>query len=241
MKRNDPPVPSGAGPCGGGPVSAPKTPFVPGGVIFDMDGTMLDTERLETGLYVRLSRDMGWPTEEETLRGTIGLSDENAEAVYRKKYGPDYPFGEIWAAVGREETARAEREGLPHRPGLLPLLERLSALGIPLAVATSTFRERALWKLEKAGILDRFAVLACGDEVKNGKPAPDIFLLAASRLGIKPEDSVGFEDSPAGLAGLAAAGIPSVFVKDLAEPPPEVLRTVWRRCADLAAAAELFG
>jgi HAD superfamily hydrolase (TIGR01509 family) len=206
-----------------------------------MDGTMLDTERLEIGLYVRLSGEMGWPTDEDTLRGTIGLSDENAEGIYVKKYGPRYPFGEIWAAVMKEETVRAEREGLPHRPGLRALLDKLAALGIPLAVATSTFRERAAWKLEKAGILDRFAALACGDEVKNGKPAPDIFLLAASQLGINPEDAVGFEDSPAGLAGLAAAGIPSVFVKDMAEPPPEILRTVWRRCADLAAAAELFG
>ena len=222
-------------------VPSPAVPLLPGGVIFDMDGTMLDTERLEIELYVRLSRDMGWPTGEATLRSTLGLSDESTEEIYRKKFGPDYPFWDIWAAVHREEAARAEPEGLPHRPGLLTLLDRLGALGIPLAVATSTVLDRARWKLEKAGILDRFAVLACGDEVENGKPAPDIFLLAASRLGIRPEEAVGFEDSSAGLAGLAAAGIPSVFVKDMAEPPPEVLRTVWRRCADLAVAAELFG
>ncbi|MDR0585774.1 MAG: HAD family phosphatase, partial [Treponema sp.] len=130
---------------------------------------------------------------------------------------------------------------LPHRPGLLTLLDRLDALEIPKAVATSTERKRALWKLEKAGIADRFTVLVCGDEIRRGKPAPDIFLKAAERLGAAPADCVGFEDSPAGLKGLAEAGIRSVFIKDLAEPPPDVLAGVWRRCADLAEAAALFG
>jgi beta-phosphoglucomutase-like phosphatase (HAD superfamily) len=80
-----------------------------------------------------------------------------------------------------------------------------------------------------------------GDEVQRGKPAPDIFLLAAERLGKNPRRCVGFEDSPAGLQSLHSAGIPSVFVQDLVEPPPAIIATVWRRCGDLAEAAALFG
>ena len=86
----------------------------------------------------------------------------------------------------------------------------------------------------------RFSAFALGDEVVNGKPAPDIFLLAAKRLGKQPDSCVGFEDSPAGLWGLHCAGIRSVLVKDLLEPEPEILATVWRRCVDLAEAAKLF-
>ncbi|MDR0877174.1 MAG: HAD family hydrolase, partial [Treponema sp.] len=92
-----------------------------------------------------------------------------------------------------------------------------------------------------ANVRDRFSVITCGDEVAHGKPAPDIFLLAAGRLGQEPAACIGFEDSTAGLRALAAAGVRSVFIKDLLEPPHEVLATVWRRCNDLEEAAELFG
>ncbi|MDR1929642.1 MAG: HAD family phosphatase [Treponema sp.] len=211
------------------------------GVIFDMDGLMLDTERLEIGLYARISGEMGWPTAESFLRSTLGISDAAAEFIYKAEYGPSYPFEEIWERVKEEETELGNREGLPLRPGLLTLLDKLGALKMPLAVATSTERDRAKWKLSRGGIPDRFAVLACGDEVLRGKPEPDIFLLAAERLGLDPASCVGFEDSPAGLAGLAKAGIRPVFVKDLAEPPPEVRAQVWREYDDLAGAVELFG
>jgi HAD superfamily hydrolase (TIGR01509 family) len=217
------------------------TPFIPKGVILDMDGLMLDTERMEIALYVRISREMGWPTGETFLRSTIGIGDDDAEKIYKAEFGGAYPFGEIWKQVKNALTKTAEMSGIPHRPGLATFLDKLDTLGIPKAVATSTERKRALWKLEKAGIADRFGVLVCGNEVSRGKPAPDIFLKAAERLGADPADCVGFEDSPAGLKGLADAGIRSVFIKDLAEPSPDVLASVWRRCADLAEAAALFG
>ena len=206
-----------------------------------MDGLMLDTEQLETRLYVQVSGRMGWPTPESVLRQMIGVNDDDTEVFYREKYGPEYPFREIWAAVKDEEILEGDKNGLPLKKGLLVLLDKLDRLGVPLAVATSTGCKRTKWKLSRAGILNRFTILTCGDEVQRGKPYPDIYLLAAERIGAEPADCVGFEDSPAGLMGLAAAGIPSVFVKDMTEPPPEVLRTVWRRCADLEEAASLFG
>jgi HAD superfamily hydrolase (TIGR01509 family) len=119
-------------------------------------------------------------------------------------------------------------------------LDCLGEKKIPFAVATSTDRKTALWKLERAGILDRFSLLVCGDEIARGKPAPDIFLAAARGLGAAPADCVGFEDSAPGLMGLQAAEIRSVFVKDLPEPPPDVLAGVWRRYGDLAQAREIF-
>jgi HAD superfamily hydrolase (TIGR01509 family) len=205
-----------------------------------MDGTMLDTERPVVDGWIEGARLRGWNVSPGAVLRTVGLDEPSTRAVLLEECGPAFPYEEVRRELRRILTGRADREGFPHRPGLLTLLDRLAALNIPLGVATSTSRDRALRKLGGAGILDRFAVLACGDEVREGKPAPDIFLLAAERLGAAPGLCVGFEDSPAGLTALRRAGIPSVFVKDLIEPPPEALAGVWRCCGDLAEAAALF-
>jgi HAD superfamily hydrolase (TIGR01509 family) len=155
-------------------------------------------------------------------------------------YGPAFPYTEIRNELSRLITGEFER-GIAWRPGLPVILDKLERLGIPFGVATSARRATALWKLDKAGLGGRFSVLVCGDEVERGKPAPDIFLAAARALGAAPGDCLGLEDSPAGLRALAAAGIPSIFIKDIVEPPAEVLATVWRRCGDLAEAAALVG
>jgi HAD superfamily hydrolase (TIGR01509 family) len=215
--------------------------FYPEAVIFDMDGLMLDTERPAVEMWVEAAKKMGCNIEAELVLRTVGVDEKTTRAAFINEYGPEFPYDDTRRELVRIIIEKAETEGIPHRPGLLTLLDHLGALGIPLGVATSTDLLTARWKLEKAGIGDRFAVLTCGDEISRGKPAPDIFLLAAKRLGKAPGACVGFEDSPAGLKGLHAAGIRSVFIKDILEPAPEILAAVWRRCADLAEASKLFG
>ncbi|MDR2068408.1 MAG: HAD family phosphatase [Spirochaetaceae bacterium] len=217
------------------------TPFLPGGVIFDLDGLLLDTERPMIRAWLRAARSHGWPVEEAVALKTVGLDEASTRAVVTAALGPDFPYDQFRKKLVALIIREAEAQGIARRPGLTVLLDHLAGLGIPLAVATSSKRETARWKMRLGGILERFPVLACGDEVDRGKPAPDIFLLAAERLGKSPAECVGFEDSPAGLLSLRNAGIRSVFIKDLVEPPPEVLATVWRRCGDLAEAAALFG
>jgi HAD superfamily hydrolase (TIGR01509 family) len=206
-----------------------------------MDGLMLDTEGPVMPVWRQVAREMGWTITEETALKTIGIDDASSRGVLREACGSGFPYDAVRTEVYRRIRADAEARGIPHKPGLLVLLDHLAALGVPMAVATSTARPLAEWKLRCGKIRDRFPVLACGDEVPRGKPAPDIFLLAAERLGKNPGDCVGFEDSPAGLAALSAAGIASVFVKDMVQPPEEILRGVWQSCPDLAAAAALFG
>ena len=214
--------------------------FRPAAVIFDMDGLMLDTERLTIPLWDEAGKKFGYRIPFDTVIRMVGISSQNAMAVLFDEYGEDFPYEKI-----RDEfrllCKREYEKGIPHKKGLLFLLDRLTAAKIPFGVATSTRRETAMENLEKAGILKKFAAITGGDEVANGKPAPDIFLLAAKKLMSPPSACVGFEDSPAGLQALHAAGIRSVFIKDLIDPPPEVLDTVWRACGDLSEAAELFG
>ncbi|MDR2631841.1 MAG: HAD family phosphatase [Spirochaetaceae bacterium] len=216
-------------------------PFLPEGVIFDLDGLMLDTERPMVSAWITASRNRGCLMEEAVILQMVGIDEASSRAIVFDAYGPDFPYTQIRKDVFALFTREVETCGIAQRPGLTVLLDHLARLGLPLAVATSSKRETAQWKLRYGGILERFSVLTCGDEVARGKPAPDIFLLAAERLGKSPAECVGFEDSPAGLRSLRDAGIRSVFIKDLVEPPPEVLATVWRRCNDLAEAAALFG
>ncbi|MDR1837788.1 MAG: HAD family phosphatase [Treponema sp.] len=214
--------------------------FRPAAVIFDMDGLMLDTERLTIPLWDEAGKKFGYNIPVDIVLQMVGISGEESRMVLLGKYGDDFPYEKI-----RDEhrllCKREFEKGVPHKNGLVFLLDRLCAAKIPIAVATSTRKATALEVLDKAGILDRFTAITGGDEVANGKPAPDIFLLAAEKLGQPPSACVGFEDSPAGLQGLHVAGIRSVFIKDIIEPPEKILASVWRRCDDLAEAAELFG
>jgi len=213
--------------------------FHPAAAIFDMDGLMLETERPLIPLWIQAGKSFDRDISSEMVIRTIGLNAGDIRALCIRELGSDFPYDAFHEVLGKLVNQEFEK-GIAHKPGLLKILGHFSSLGIPLAVATSSSSEKAVWRLRKAGIYERFAAIAGGDEVKQGKPAPDVFLLAAKKLGKEPSLCVGFEDSPAGLQGLHSAGIRSVFVKDIIEPPDNVLSTVWRRCNDLAEAVKLF-
>jgi HAD superfamily hydrolase (TIGR01509 family) len=218
----------------------PEAKFRPGAAILDMDGLMLDTERLTFELWPLAAQNCGLNLTPEIVMRTIGITESASRTIINSAFTDNFAYDKIHTEVKRLTREKVEQEGIALRPGLLSLLDCLEKRRIPFAVATSTGRKTAEWKLEAAGIRDRLTVLICGDEIKNGKPAPDIFLAAAAGLNAEPGNCAGFEDSGPGLLGLHAAGIPSVFIRDLADPSPEALATVWKQYQNLAEAAELF-
>jgi len=187
----------------------------PRAIVFDMDGLMLDTERLDRRLWQEAARVRGLAFPDALHDTLIGRRARDSEQSLREHFGPDFPLEAIKAEVHAQWLLQAAA-GMPCKPGLEALLDRLDAAALPRAVATSTARARALLSLGE--LAPRFDSLSCGDEVVHGKPAPDIFLLAAQRLDIAPEHCLVLEDSPAGLAAARAAGMTVILIPDLVRP-----------------------
>jgi HAD superfamily hydrolase (TIGR01509 family) len=144
------------------------------------------------------------------------------ETILREAFGAAFCLQNFRAACARCEAAAFE-ENLPAmKPGLEELLALLEGRGIAKAVATSTERHIAQRQLGGLGLLARFSVVATGDEVVNGKPAPDLFLLTASRLRVEASRCLVLEDSEAGVMAAHRAGMRVFCVPDIKQPTPEI-------------------
>ncbi|MCA9866370.1 MAG: HAD family phosphatase [Anaerolineae bacterium] len=180
-------------------------------VLFDMDGLMVDTEPLARRAWEHVVAPHGAAMTDDLYERMLGRRTvESAQLVLDELRLPE----QLETLVARKTTAFLSSlgEGVPVMPGLWTLLDRIEVLGLPWAVATSTPRPVAEIILDKLGLVGRYRALACGDEVEHGKPAPDIFLLAAARLGAEPAACLALEDSAAGCASAAAAGMRVVIV-----------------------------
>ncbi|WP_334179022.1 HAD family phosphatase [Pseudoxanthomonas sp.] len=201
-------------------MTARALPFTPSAVIFDMDGLMLDSERAIIGCLAEASRELGHELPEVLWLSMVGHS----EAVCRHLL--DEAIGEVErdrvlqrSHVLYEAVVAA---GVPHRPGIIAMLDFLQARGIPRAVATSTRRPLALKKLKASGLLPHFDVVCTSSDVEHPKPAPDVYLLAAHMLGVDPAQCLVLEDSPTGVRAALAAGMYPIQIPDLLVPDDAV-------------------
>lgn len=190
-------------------------------VIFDMDGLMLDTERLAQRAWQEAARAWEYELPDHVFLAAVGRTAADTGAIFAADYGEGFPFEEMYARKQELLHEIIETEGIPTKPGLFELLDTIDALGLQKAVATSTARPLAEVKLAQADLRRRFNVVVCGDEIPRGKPAPDIFLAAAQQLQIEPGRCVVLEDSEAGIQAAHGAGMIPVWVPDLKAPTPE--------------------
>jgi len=198
----------------------PALPFRPRAVVFDMDGLMLDSERTILGCLDRAAREHGCQIEFDFWVAMVGQGDAACRRLLAGRVG-DTAADTILQrchVLYDEEVAR----GIAHRPGIVELLRWLGEAGLPRAVATSTRRPLALRKLEAAGLLQHFDVVCTSSDVAAPKPAPDVYLLAARKLGVAPEDCVVLEDSPTGVRAALAAGMTPIQVPDMLLPDEQV-------------------
>ena len=220
------------------PVAIPPLPFLPEAVVFVMDGLMLDSERAINECMARAASDLGHELPASLWLQMIGGGDGLCRRLLADRIGAD-------ATV--ELLARAEAmydvvadAGIDHRPGIVDLLDWLVARGIPRAVATSTRRPLAMRKLAAAGLLPYFDAVCTSSDVAAPKPAPDVYLLAASRLGIEPARCLVLEDSPTGVRAALAAGMTPVQVPDMLEPDAAARALGHRIVASLGDAQRLL-
>ena len=186
------------------------------GCLFDMDGVLLDTEVLGMELLPQISRGYGYEFSSELYLKILGVNHELSQIILEAELGSAFPREQVMTDFYETFLARAEAGTLPLKPGLSTCIQGLKARGIRMALATSTQRELVERYLQGIPELrDVFDAVVCGSDVAKSKPEPDIYLLAAKRLGLSPGQCIGVEDSRNGLKSLTAANIPSVMIPDL--------------------------
>lgn len=182
--------------------------------IFDMDGTLLDTEALHGQAFAVTGKAMGYPLPATLQHSMVGIHRDGSRRLVADHMGPDFPLDLFFDESDVAFTAMLDA-GIPLRPGAEIILEHFAKAGVPMAIATSSEAPYAQQRLEKAGLLHYFDVVVTRNDVTQAKPHPEPYLLAASRLGVDPADCVAIEDSPAGVRSATAAGIATVMVPDL--------------------------
>lgn len=207
-------------------------------LIFDMDGVLFDTERLSAVTWAEAGRSFGFELSEETVKGTIGLDHVLTRAYYARLFGGQFPYEQVEKRHSALFRAHIRAHGVPVKPGVGRILEEARRLGLRVGLGTSSRAVYAHAMFWLAEIDHHFHALVTRDLVQAGKPAPDIFLKAASMLGADPGDCLVFEDSINGIRAAQAAGMRVVMVPDLIEPTPELRAACFAVHSSLAEAAD---
>ncbi|HXC36450.1 MAG TPA: HAD family phosphatase [Candidatus Acidoferrales bacterium] len=191
-------------------------------VIFDMDGLLLDSERPYRDAWLLICNEKGYALSESIYLQAVGRDDRDTREIFRGHFGDDFPYDEICTDVRVTMDQHTGEAGHALKDGVLDLLEFLAQRSIPCVVATSTMKQKALTRLGQANLLSYIREVSGGDEVTKGKPEPDLYLLAAKKLGMAPGDCLVFEDSAPGARAAHKAGMSVIVIPDLVEPPNDV-------------------
>lgn len=197
-------------------------------VIFDMDGLMIDSERVTFEGYQHVLAKENLTMSEEKYKTLLGKPVKAVHDLFKEDYGPQYDVDQIIKDVHAYIAKRFETEGIPLKPGLVELLKYLKENNYKTIIATSSHRNRVDLIVKQAQIDQYFDDSICGDEVTKGKPNPEVFLKACQKLQVSPQDALVLEDSESGINAAYNAEIKVIGIPDMKYPEEKYVKMTYK-------------
>lgn len=218
----------------------PEKKAVIRGILFDMDGLVLDTEKLYTRFWMEAAQDLGFPMTKEQALGLRSLGGTDAQRRLWDYFGERADYTAIRSRRIERMDAYISEYGVEAKPGIFELLAVLKEKGIACAITSSSSRQVIQHRLGSLGLAEQFDALCSGKDMAHGKPAPDIYLHGARTLGLSPGECLALEDSPAGIESAWRAGCFPVLIPDQDTPGSETIRRLYAKCDSLLDVIELL-
>ncbi|MGN0429173.1 MAG: HAD family hydrolase [Acetatifactor sp.] len=198
-------------------------------VLFDMDGTLIDTEKYYRIFWPKALAQFGYHMTDEQVLFMRSLGRPFAPKQLKEWFGEELDYYAVRDCRKQLMEEHLDRVGIELKPGAVEILEALKKRGILAAVATATDLERTEKYLRLVGLREYFDRLISATQVKEGKPSPDIYVYACEQLGLAPEECIAVEDSPNGVKSAYGAGCRVIMVPDQTEPDEELSKLLYAR------------
>lgn len=193
-------------------------------VIFDMDGVIFDTEKVYLDIWIEVFEKYGYKMTKELYVNVMGTGRKNVIKTFLENFGDDLPIEKMYEEKDNQLFYRIENQGIPLKEGVKELFSMLKEKNYKIALATSAKRERVEKQIKDKWLKESFDAIVCGDDVEKGKPSPDIFLKAAKKIDVEPENCFVVEDSPAGIKAAFSGGMKGIHVEDLKAADEDILK-----------------
>ena len=193
-------------------------------VIFDMDGVIFDTEKVYLDIWIEVFEKYGYKMTKELYVNVMGTGRKNVIKTFLENFGDDLPIEKMYEEKDNQLFYIIENQGIPLKEGVKELFSMLKEKNYKIALATSAKRERVEKQIKDKWLKESFDAIVCGDDVEKGKPSPDIFLKAAKKIDVEPENCFVVEDSPAGIKAAFSGGMKGIHVEDLKVADEDILK-----------------
>ena len=210
------------------------------GIIFDMDGVIIDTEKWLQKFWVQSANELGYPMKPEHVLEIRSLASKYAIPKLKEIVCPEFDYEAVKTLRKKYMSEHIHKNGIEKKKGIDQLLKYIKESGLLCAVATATAPDRTKEYLSALGILDYFDKVVCASMVANGKPQPDIYIEASRLLNLPPSSCIALEDSPNGILSAYRAGCITVMVPDLTQPTQQDKKHIYAKADDLTQVIDII-